>query len=150
MTSRRFTRRVRNPVRRVFATQAATSADVTSNMIDLTIQAELASTSDSRTGDVLVTGVALIDLTDEAAIHQMSVWVGRTSTEPAPEDTGVRTRQYPANSQGIPFVFRVRGLRIDPGMQLRLTTQAIVETVGTVIHQNVVSVKFTFRELPKG
>ncbi len=150
MTTRRFTRRVRNPVRRVFLSQSATSADVTSNMIDLVINAELAGTSDSRTGDVLITGVALIDVVDEAAIHQLQVWVGRTSTEPAPEDTGVRTRQYPANSQGLPFVFRVRGLRVDPGMQIRMTSQAIVETVSTLIHQNVVSVKFTFRELPKG
>ncbi len=91
-------------------------------MIDSTPQAELSATDDSRFGELLVTGMAWIDLIDESAIHQCVVWVGRTSTEPSASDTGVRTRQYAANQQGLPFVLRFRGIRVDPGQIVKLLT----------------------------
>ncbi len=149
MTSRRF-RRSRNPVRRTFFTGSGSATALATNMVDLTLKTELGSTSDSQTGDVLVTGVALIDLVDEAAIHQAVLWVGRTSTEPDQADTGVRTRQFAANSQGLPFVIRFRGLRVDPGMIMKFVTHAIAETDAAIVHQNIVSAKWSFREMRQG
>ncbi len=119
-------------------------------MIDLTPVLELGANADSQVGDLLVTGLALVDLADEAAIHQALIWVGRTSTQPAQEDRGVRTRQYAANQQGLPFVLRVRGLRVDAGQLLKIVTFAIAETNAAVVHQNVVSTKWSFRELAQG
>ncbi len=148
--NRGFRRVVRNPIRRAFVNGNGGTGTLFTNMVDITPQAELGSTADSRSGDLLVMGVALIDLADEAGVHQVIVWVGRTSTEPSPEDTGVRTRQVPANSAGLPFALRFRGLRVDPGMQMKLITQPIAETDATVIHQDLVSVKWSFRELRQG
>ncbi len=71
MITRRFTRRARNPVRRTFATQSATSSAIGSDMIDLVIVGELTSQLDSQFGDVLVTGIAGGDLTDQYAVHQL-------------------------------------------------------------------------------
>ncbi len=149
-TTRRFTRRVRNPVRRVFSDQSGTTPTLGGTMIDLTVVSELAATSDSQFGDLLITGLALIDLVDEAAIHQVKVWTGRTSTEPNQADRGVRTRQLPANSAGLPYAVRIRGLRVDAGDVLKLFIDAIVETNASVIHQQIVSVKWSFRELAQG
>ncbi len=148
--NRNFRRVVRNPIRRAFVDGAGSTGTLFTNMVDVTPQAELGSTADSRSGDLLVMGMALIDVADEAGIHQIVVWVGRSSTEPSPEDTGVRTRQVPANSAGLPFAVRFRGLRVDPGMIMKLITQPIAETVGTVVHQSLVSVKWSFRELRQG
>ncbi len=150
MTTRRFSRRARNPVRRTFLTSSATQTTLGSTMNDTTPVAELAAGADSQSGDLLVTGMAVIDLADELGIHQTIVWVGRTSTTPAVTDTGVRTRQYGANAQGLPFVLRFRGLRVNPGDQLKLQTTPITETNGALIHQSLISVKWTFRELRQG
>ncbi len=141
---------MRNPVRRTFTTQSATSTTIGVNMIDLTIVSEIAATADSQHGDVLVTGMALVDLTDQVAIHQMVLWVGRTSTEPAIEDIGVRTRQFGANEIGTLFVLRFRGLRVDPGQLMKCVTQPIAESNSTVVHKNTVSVKWSYRELRQG
>ena len=141
---------MRAPVRRTFSIQAGTSSTLGSNMIDIVQAGPIGAQDDSQTGDLLVTGVALIDLVDEAAIHQCLVWVGRTTTAPAQEDRGVRTRQFAANSQGIPFVLRFRGLRVDAGDILQLSTAPVGETVNSLVHQNVVSVKWSFRELAQG
>ena len=150
MTTRRFTRRTRNPVRRVFFTGTGTQTTLNSTMVDLTPVPEITGVGDSQYGDLLVTGVALIDLVDEAAVHQVKIWVGRTSTEPSQQDTGVRTRQIPANSAGLPYVVRIRGLRVDPGQFCKLFVEAIAETDAAIIHQQIVSVKWSFRELAKG
>ncbi len=130
--------------------QTATSTTIGGVMNDIAIVAELAAGADSQVGDLLITGLALIDLADEAAIHQILVWVGRTSTQPTQTDRGVRTRQYAANAQGLPYVMRIRGLRIDVGDQMKLVSFAIAETNASVVHQNVVSVKWSFRELAQG
>ncbi len=119
-------------------------------MNDITVVSALAAGADSQVGDLLITGLALIDLADEAAIHQLLVWTGRTTTQPAQEDRGVRTRQYAANAQGLPYVMRIRGLRVDVGDNLKLVSFAVAETNASVIHQNVVSVKWSFRELAQG
>ncbi len=97
MTTRRFTRRTRNPIRRVFVSGSGSTATLGATMVDLTPQSELGAEADSRFGDLLVTGVSLIDLADQSAVHQIIVWIGRTSTTPAITDTGVRTRQVTAN-----------------------------------------------------
>ncbi len=119
-------------------------------MVDLTPVTELGASDDSQFGELLVTGMAWVDLVDETAIHQCVVWVGRTSTEPSASDTAVRTRQYGANLQALPFVLRFRGLRVDPGMSLKLITHAVAESDAAVIHQNLVSVKWAFREMRQG
>ncbi len=119
-------------------------------MIDITAVPELSSTSDSQSGDLLVTGIALVDLADEGAIHQCIVWVGRTSTQPNESDIGVRTRQFGANAQGMAFVLRFRGIRVNPGDILKVKTRPIVETNTAVVHQNVLNVKWTFREMRQG
>ncbi len=149
MTTRR--RRVtRNPVRRTFTSGVGESGTIGSTMVDLTPVSELGTQVDSQVGDLLVTGVALLDAADEAAIGQCLVWVGRTSTTPSESDTGVRTRQFPANQQGLPFVLRFRGLRVNPGELLKLVTNTKVETLSTLTHQHVVHVKWAFRELRQG
>ncbi len=150
MTTRRFPQRSRNPIRREFATGSGSTGTINTNMVDITIVSELATSADSQFGDVLVVGLALVDAADEGGIHQAVFWVGRTSTEPSPQDTKVRTRQYSANQQGLPFVLRIRGLRVDPGMQLHMITQPIAETLGTITHQDLVSVKWSYRELRQG
>ncbi len=150
MTTRRFNRRARNPVRRSFGFQTGTTGTIGSATIDLTLQAVLAAEADSRTGDVLITGLALVDAADEAAIHQCLCWVSRVSTEPAQEDTGVRTRQFAANAQGLPFVLRFRGMRVNPGELLKILIFPIVETLATITHQDIVSTKWTFREMRQG
>ncbi len=150
MTTRRFTRKVRNPVRRTFLTSSGSSTVIGTNMIDSTPVTELGAGADSQFGDLLVTGLAAIDLSGELALHQAVLWVGRTSTQPAVTDTGVRTRQFAANQQGLPFVLRFRGLRVDPGMLMKLVTAPIVESSTSVVHENVVSVKWSFRELRQG
>ncbi len=149
MTSR-FSRRPRNPVRRVFNTAVGSATVTSANMVDATVVAELGSTDDSQSGDLLVSGVSIIDLADEAAIHQIKVWVGRVSTEPAASDTGVRTRQVMANAQGVPFVVRFRGLRVDPGQLMKLITEPIAETDAAIVHQSIVSFKWSFHEMRKG
>ncbi len=150
MTTRRFTRRARNPVRRIFVSQAGSSSAIGTDMIDLVIVGELTSQLDSQFGDVLITGIAGGDLTDEYAIHQLVLWVGRTSTSPGIADTGVRTRQYPANEIGTPFVFRIRGLRVNPGELMKMTTSPVIESSTSIVHQNVVHVKWSFREMRQG
>ncbi len=150
MTTRRFTRKVRNPVRRVFTRGTGSATAIGTTMVDLTPQVELAATADSQFGDLLVVGMAWGDLADEASIHQCVVWIGRTSTFPAVEDTGVRTRQFGANSQALPFVLRFRGIRVNPGEFIKLNTLVVEESVGSIIHQNLVSVKWSFRELRQG
>ncbi len=150
MTMRRRSRVVRNPVRRTFASQSGTSAAPGSNMIDLTVVSEIAAISDSQVGDVLVTGIAGVDLVDEYAIHQMLLWVGRTSTQPSQQDRGVRTRQFPANEIGTPFILRIRGLRVDAGELMKLITVPTVETSTSIIHTNIVSVKWSYREMRQG
>ncbi len=149
-TSRRFTRRARNPVRRVFFTGVGSATALSAVMIDLTPAGELGAAADSQFGDLLVTGMALIDLADEAAIHQVKVWTGRTSTEPNSADRGVRTRQVLANSAGLPFVVRFRGLRINAGELMKLFVLPIAETDAAIIHQSLVSAKWSFRELAQG
>ncbi len=150
MTTRRFSRRVRNPIRRSFTSGSGTSTGLGGVMVDITPVSELGPTADSQFGDLLVVGNAWIDLADEAAIHRCIVWVGRTSTQPSTSDTGVRTRQFSANQQVLPFVLRFRGLRVNPGELLKLNTEAVVESDTTVIHQNQVHVKWAFRELRQG
>ncbi len=150
MTSRRFSRRTRNPIRRQFTNQVATGTAIGAAMIDLTPVPELSSTADSQVGEILVTGMAIMDLADEAAIYTAILWIGRTSTTPAVTDRGVRTRQFGGNSQGIPFVLRFTGLRVDPGQLLKLITQATIETDAAIVHQHVVNVKWAFRELAQG
>ncbi len=150
MTTRRFTKRVRNPVRRSFTSGIGNSGVVGATMVDLTPVTELGPTADSQFGDLLVTGLAFVDLADDAAIHQCIVWVGRTSTVPAITDRGVRTRQFAANAQGLPFVLRYRGLRVDAGDVLKLITVIVVETNAALVNQNIVSVKWSFRELAQG
>jgi len=149
-TSRRGSRRSRNPIRRLFFTGVGSATSVGPNMIDSTPVPELGAADDSQFGELLVTGMATIDLIDESAIHQCVVWVGRTSTEPSASDTAVRTRQYAANQQGLPFVLRFRGLRVDPGMILKLITQVVAETDAAIVHQNLISIKWAFRELRQG
>ncbi len=150
MTTSRRGRRSRNPVRRLFATGAGSATSVGPNMIDIAIVAELGASDDSQFGELLVTGMAWIDLVDETAIHQIVVWVGRTSTEPSASDTGVRTRQFGANLQALPFVLRFRGLRVDPGMQMRLISQVVAESDAAIIHQNLIQTKWAFREMRQG
>ncbi len=150
MTMRRTSRRTRNPVRRVFTSGQGSSTTIGGTMTDSTPVSELSATADSQFGDILVTGLALIDLADEGAIHQCILWVGRTSTEPAVTDTGVRTRQYAANAQGLPFVLRFRGLKVNPGQLMKVLTKPLVETNAALVHQELVSIKWSFRELRQG
>ncbi len=149
MTTRR--RRVtRNPIRRVFFTGAGTGTTPGATIVDLTPVPELDSAADTQVGELLVTGLSLIDAADEATISQCLVWVGRTSTAPNEKDTGVRTRQFPGNQQGLPFVLRFRGLRVNPGQILKLITLVKVETLATITYQHIVHVKWAFRELRQG
>ncbi len=150
MTTRRFSRRARNPVRRAFFQSAGTGTVSGTTMVDQTPVPELGSTSDSQFGDLLVTGMGVIDQADEMAIGQVIVWVGRTSTQPAVEDTGVRTRQWSYNQQGVPFVMRFRGLRVNPGEVMKLNSFFISETLATLVHQHLISTKWSFRELRQG
>ncbi len=151
MTTRRFTRRAtRNPIRRTFIDGTGSSTTLGTNMVDITPVSELGATVDSQFGDLLVTGISWIDTLDEAGVHQILVWVGRSSTEPDQADTGVRTRQMVANRDGLPFVVRYRGLRVNPGQLMKLISHPIAESLATVIHQQLVSVKWSFRELRQG
>ncbi len=76
MTSRRFTRRIRNPIRWAFFSQSATGTTPGTAMIDLTPVPELGSTADSQVGEILVTGMAIMDLADEVAIYTAQLWTG--------------------------------------------------------------------------
>ncbi len=76
--------------------------------------------------------------------------MGRSSTTPGIADTGVRTRQYPANEIGTPFVFRIRGLRVNPGELMKMITTPVIESSTSIVHKNVVHVKWTFREMRQG
>ncbi len=148
MTSRN--RRVRNPVRRTFSVGVGTGGTIDTAIVDITPVSELSATADSQFGDLLVTGIALIDASDEMAVGQIMVWTGRTSTEPSQADRGVRTRQFAYQAVGLPFVFRFRGLRVDPGMQMKLISNFRVETLATLTYQHIVHVKWSFRELAQG
>jgi len=118
--------------------------------VDITPVPELGAGADSQFGDLLVTGLALIDASDEMAVGQVLVWVGRTSTTPSQADRGVRTRQFAYQAVGLPFVFRFRGLRVDPGQLMKLITNFRVETLSTLTHQHIVHAKWSFRELAQG
>ncbi len=149
MTTRRR-RATRNPVRRTFVSGVGTGTVIGNVMVDLTPVTELGAGADSQVGDLLVTGLALLDAADEGGIGQVLVWVGRTSTTPAQEDTGVRTRQFAGNQQGIPFVLRFKGLRVNPGQFVKLQSFVRVETLSSLTHQHIVHVKWAFRELRQG
>ncbi len=137
-------RRQRKQVRRIFTTGEGTSTAPTTVMIDITPQTELAALADRQNGNLTVTGVATCNT--ENAIHRLQVWTGRTSTQPAVEDQGVRTRDVPANPDGLPFVVRFNGLKLTPGELLKLNTFAVVEEDATATHTMVVTAKWAFTE----
>ncbi len=134
----------------MFFVGSGTTGTLGATMVDLTPVPELGPTADSQFGELLVTILSGTEVADRIAIHQLIVWVGRTSTEPAPEDTGVRTRQYGANEQGMLSVHRIKGLRVNPGELMKLLTKPILESDTDAVNDSLVSAKWTFRELRQG
>ncbi len=146
MTTRRFPRRPRRTIRRAFFSQNAVQTSLATDMIDLLVRAELAFDADSEIHELVITGIAIDSIS--TSIHKMVVFVGRTSTHPSDTDRGVRVRHFAANPTGLPFVFRFKNLRMNPGDQLGVHTQAVVEDDTSSIHQNTIVVKDVFYELP--
>ncbi len=111
-------------------------------MLDLTVQAELGSEAVPELHELTIVGIATS--TVKNALHRLVVYVGRTSTHPTETDTGVRTRDFPANPNGLPFSFRIKALRMNPGDQLGLHSFAVLEEDASTVHSNVITVKDVF------
>ncbi len=144
MTMRRG-RLPRKKVRRAFGSQAAIGTVIGTTIIDQTPQVELGAEADSRTGQLLVTGVAKSSVGE--SIGRAVVWVGRTSTVPLETDAGARTRDFATNTTGLPFVFRITGLTVRPGDVLKLITRTVTETDNTATHTHIAAFKWAFTEM---
>ncbi len=111
-------------------------------MVDSTIQGAIGSEADPQLHELTIVGVAVSSV--ENAVHRLVVHVGRTSTHPAITDAGVRTRDYPANPAGLPFVFRIKALRMNAGDILGIFTFIAVEEDASSVHQDTLTVKDVF------
>ncbi len=138
-------RRPKVIIRRRFSAGSGSASALNTNMIDITPQIELGSTVDPQVGQLLVTGVATSTIKN--AIQRITVWTGRTSTQPADADRGVRTRDVPANPDGLPFVLRFTGLKLSGGEVLKLVSFAEAEEDASSVHRQIVTTKWAFHEL---
>ncbi len=142
MTMRR--RRFKRQIRRVLATATGSATAPGGAMIDATPGAEVAANADSQSGSLLIVGIATSSI--EGAVHRVRCWTGRTSTAPSDIDRGMRIRDVPANPDGIPFVLRFNGLRLDPGDLLKLTSSPEIEESSSSVHKMTISHKWAFTE----
>ncbi len=144
MTMRRG-RRQRPTIRRSFGGGTGSATALNTVILDFVAATEVAAGADSQTGSLLVTGV--MTSTIKNALHRVKIWKGRTTTEPADSDAGVRTRDLPANPDGIPFIFRIKGLTLHQGDLMKLYSDAIFEEDASSVHTSIVSTKWAYHEM---
>lgn len=146
MTMRR-SRRPRPQVHRKYTSGSATatSVGIANTALDVTPQNEISAGADPQTGEVLVTGIG----TSSAgrAISRLYLYVGRTSTSPAEDDAKVRTRDFPSNAEGIPFVIRIKGLTLREGDFIKLKSFVVVESDAGATHTHTVTCKWAYHEM---
>ncbi len=131
-------------VLRTFNTQTGsqTVPGISNVLVDITLVAELAATAHPELHELTISGI--YTSTVESALARLVVHIGRTSTHPDDQDAGVRTRDFAGNPNGLPFVFRIKALRLNPGDQLGIFTFVAVEEDASSVHRHTVSVKDAF------
>ncbi len=123
-----------------------TGTAVGTNIIDVTVQAELANTARPiHIRELQVQGI--VHDNTSRSIWQCLFFKSMTSSVVGDTDVGVRTRMMVANTAGIPFFHTFKNMVIGPGQLAKLQILPYEEDDATATHEIVGAYKIVFKEV---